>query len=183
MKIPSKKIILAVVALVILILGIQIYRIDIYRKAWNGPASTPVMYTALDENGKVLTYTFLENQQLLFTRASEAAECVQLMSYEGVFGNQFFDFLWKTPVPDWHWAQKFTMVEKGFQPIAFTFKVLKSAGEMCLGVPREGKTVYKYSEINTRYMKLDEKVFIRFNDPAVSGMDIEKTLELLNPTP
>ncbi len=173
------KISLIVGGVILILLAIQIYRVDIYRESWSGPVAIPSTYAALDENGKVLTYSFLDGNKVLITMGYGDDECVLLGKYNGTFGNQFFDFLWKTDVEDWYWAQKFTFVEKGYKPVALTLDVDKGLGDQCLGMPRPGKTYYKYMETDEKHMKIEDKIFIRFSDPTVSGMDIENLLTLL----
>lgn len=172
----QKKILLIILGLFGLGLALQIYRVDIRKTVWPGPDHVPSVYAVLDYQGRILTYTFLEDQTVI---ATAEGRCLRLGEYNAVAGNKFFGRLWKTKVPGWHWARKFTIVEPGLTPVALTISFKKGAGEICGGFPRPGRTVSKYAEINDFEMRLDGKHFIRLKDETISAMHLDETLSYL----
>ena len=162
-----------VLGVLVTLLLVQIYRVDIRKEPWNGPSKGVSVYASLDENGTLFSYTFLPENRLVI---SAEGHCVQLAEYQGRYGNQFFDILWKTNMPNRHWAQDFDYVEKGFRPVYLKINTLENHGQNCQGFAKPGKLVHQYTEFSHKNLKVDDKVFVRIKSENFGNLNLEEVL-------
>ncbi len=172
----KKKLIIGFISVFIALLAFQIYRVDLRKTSWEGPTQDTLVYVSIDQFGSINTYTFMPGKKLILSREGQ---CVEVATFETVLGNQFFDFLWKTPLPDRHWAKDFSYVQRGMKPMRITITPISQEGDNCLGLPRIGKIYDKYMEINGKKMNIEGNTYTKLKNNVVDKLNLQDAASLL----
>jgi len=175
----KKQTIIIAVGFVLLsgMLAFGFLRINTTQKIWNGSSGHTSVYATLNSQGRVLTYTFMSNNQMII---SVEGQCLCLAQFEGRIGTQYFDHLWKTTFPHQNWVQDFNYVEKGFIPVALKIKAVNRTGINCIGFPPVGKNVFKFIEFSKNQMKLDGQTYVRFDEENLKEMQVGEAFAFLS---